>query len=431
MTPRTSLPAETLAAFAARLAPVDEELARRYPGDPIARQPVHTVYVPADRFGRGTPSAWGAAALELLDAHAPGPDELAAAVGAEPGPASPDPLRLEDAGAVYARVLDKLRREPVEDLRIDFEDGYGVRHDGEEDADAARAAAELAAARAAGEAPPYVGVRIKCLEAAHRARAARTLDIFLTELLAAGPLPSGFVVTLPKVSMAEQVTVMVDLCEALEDELDLASGVLRFEVQVETPQAVFGAEGLATVPRLIAAARGRCVALPFGTYDYSAACGISPADQSLDHPVADFAKAVMQVAAAGTGVRVVDGSTNVLPVGDAGQVRSAWRLHHRLVRRGLRHGFAQGWDLHPGQLPTRFAAVFGFYREGLPAAAARLRAYLDGLTGGPVADEPATARALAGYLLRGLDCGAVGEAEVADAAGCERDSLAALAGRRA
>ena len=32
-----------------RLAPADAELAARYPGDSGARQPVHTVYVPADR----------------------------------------------------------------------------------------------------------------------------------------------------------------------------------------------------------------------------------------------------------------------------------------------------------------------------------------------------------------------------------------------
>ena len=33
-----------------RLAPADAELAARYPGDAGGRQPVHTVYVPADRM---------------------------------------------------------------------------------------------------------------------------------------------------------------------------------------------------------------------------------------------------------------------------------------------------------------------------------------------------------------------------------------------
>jgi citrate lyase beta subunit len=417
MTVQTSLPPEVRSALAARLAPVDEELARRYPGGSAARQPVHTVYVPADVFDRGTPAVWGKAALDLLARHAPDAAEFATHLAAP----------LPDT--VYERITGKLVTEPVEDLRIDFEDGYGPRPDSEEDAAAERAARELAASVADGTAPPYHGIRIKCLEADSRDRAIRTLDVFLTALLAAGPLPPGFLVTLPKVSMPGQVTAMVDLFEAVEEELDLAAGSLRFEIQVETPQAVLGGEGLVTVPRLVAASRGRCAGLHYGTYDYSAACEVSAEHQSLAHPVADFAKGVMQVAVAGTGVHLSDGSCNVLPVGDAGTVREAWRLHHALVRRSLTRAFYQGWDLHPGQLPTRYAAVFGFYREGFAAAAARLRAYAGGETGGIHQDEPATARALAAYLLRGLDCGALGADEVAAAAGCDRHRLELLARR--
>ncbi len=165
------------------------------------------------------------------------------------------------------------------------------------------------------------------------------------------------------------------------------------------------------VADLIAAAGGRCTGLHYGTYDYSAALGIAAAYQSMEHPAADHAKAVMQVAAAGTGVRLSDGSTNVLPVGSPDEVRAAWALHARLVRRSLERGFYQGWDLHPAQLPTRFAATYGFFRDGAPAAVARLRDYLERRSGG-ILDEPATARALAGFLRRGLDCGAVDPDEV-------------------
>jgi hypothetical protein len=126
----------------------------------------------------------------------------------------------------------------------------------------------------------------------------------------------------------------------------------------------------------------------------------------MEHPAADHAKAVMQVAAAGTSVPVSDGSTNVLPVGDAAAVRAGWALHARLVRRSLERGFYQGWDLHPAQLPTRFAATFGFYRQGARAAAARLRAYRDQQSVG-VLDEPATVRALTDFLRRGRQCGAL------------------------
>jgi citrate lyase beta subunit len=365
------------------LAPVDAALRRDYPGEAPGRQPVHTVYVPADRVHAGVVPQWSEAALAALAAHPPLP------FGEE----------------LRERVVDKLRREPIEDLRVDFEDGYGVRDDAEEDA-AARSAARVLLAP---DRPPFAGIRCKSLEQRTRRRAVRTLDVFLDAL--GTPLPEGFVVTCPKVSTVAQVSALVVLCGQLERAHGLADRSLRFEIQVETPPAVLGADGVATVARLIHAGEGRCAGLHYGTYDYSAACGIAAGFQSMEHPVADHAKAVMQVAAAGTGVRLSDGSTNVLPVGTTVAVQQAWQLHARLVRRSLERGFYQGWDLHPAQLPTRYGATYAFFRDGLPAATERLRAYLERRTGG-VLDEPATARALAGFLRRGLDCGALDHHEV-------------------
>ncbi|MEU7243237.1 DUF6986 family protein [Streptomyces sparsogenes] len=417
----TSLPGAVRDGIAASLAGVDADLARRYPGDPGTRQPVHTVYVPADLLTAGTVRDWGDQALAALDAHAPDPAALAAVLGLQDDLAEP----------VYERVRGKLEREPVEDLRVDFEDGYGPRPDAEEDAAAARAASLVAAAVADGTAPPYVGIRMKCMEAAVRDRGIRTLDIFLTGLMNAGGLPAGLLLTLPKVTYAEQVTAMARLCGEFEKAHGLPAGRIGFEIQIETTQAVLGPDGRATVARMIDAAGGRVTGLHYGTFDYSASCGVSAAHQSMDHPVADHAKAVMQVAAAGTGVRLSDGSTNVLPVGTTEQVHEAWRLHHRLVRRSLARAYYQGWDMHPGHLPTRYAAVYAFYREGLPQAASRLAAYVNraGGAGGAIADEPATAKALSGYLLRGLDCGAVDGAEVERLTGLPRATLDALSGR--
>jgi citrate lyase beta subunit len=377
----------------ARLGPVDAELSRRYPGPAPGRQPVHTVYLPADRMHPGLVDEWGAAALAALAAHPPPPY----------------------AEELHARVVRKLDREPIEDLRIDFEDGYGVPADDVEDA----AARSAAIALRAGRPLPFVGLRIKSLEGPTRHRAVRTLDLFLEAL--DGAPPDGFVVTLPKVSAPAQVEAMALLCDRLERAYGLPERRLRFELQVETPPAVLGADGTVTIARMIGAAEGRCTALHYGTYDYSAAVGVAAAQQSMAHPVADFAKAVMQVVAAGTGVRLSDGSTNVLPVGSAAEVRAAWELHAGLVRRSLEHGLYQGWDMHPAQLPTRFAATYGFFRDGRVAAAQRLRAYLERRCTG-VLDEPATARALAGFLLRGLDCGALDE----DETGFDRADLAAL-----
>ena len=179
---------------------------------------------------------------------------------------------------------------------------------------------------------------------------------------------------------------------------------------------------------MIHACADRCVGLHFGTYDYSADLGIAPAQQSMEHPAADHAKALMQSAAAGTGVRLSDGSSNVLPVGDAEAMRAGWANHLRLVRRSLERGFYQGWDLHPAQLPTRYAATFSFFRDGLEPAIERLRAYRKA-EATQIADEPATVRALAAFLLRGLDCGAITDAEVATASGLNLNKLTELAGR--
>ena len=347
-------------------APADAALARFYPGPRRGRQPVHTVYVPADRITPGLVDSWSAAAL---------------------------PLTGFLGDDVRSRVEAKLRTEPIEDLRVDCEDGYTG---ADEDADARSAAAAL---RAADRRPPFLGIRIRSFEPPTRRRALRTLSIFLDAL--AGPC----IVTLPKVSHPAQVEALVLACDRL------APGAVSVELQVELPAAVLGPAGTATVAELITAARGRCTGLHYGTYDYSAAVGVAAAYQSMEHPAADHAKAVLQVAAAGRGVHVSDGSTNVLPVGDPAHVRAAQELHARLVRRSLERGFYQGWDLHPGQLATRFGATYAFFRDGLPAARQRLTDYLAKSSGG-VADEPATARALAGYLRRGLYCGALDAGEV-------------------
>lgn len=412
----TSLAGAVSEEISASLAPVDAELERRYPGDPGTRQPVHTVYVPGDVFAADTLRDWGGRALAALDEHAPDAASFAAVLG----------LGDDLARPVYDRVRAKLEREPVEDLRVDFEDGYGPRPDAEEDEAAARAARLIAEAYATGTAAPYMGIRMKCMEAPVRERGIRTLDIFLTGLLAAGPLPDGLVLTLPKVTYAEQVTAMVRLLEAFEQARGLEPGRIGFEIQIETSQAVLAADGTATVARMIGAAEGRATGLHYGTFDYSACLGVSAAHQASDHPAADHAKAIMQVAAAGTGVRVCDGSTNVLPVGPTPQVHDAWRLHYGLTRRALARAYYQGWDMHPGHLPTRYAAVFAFYREGYEQAAARLARYAH-RAGGDVMDEPATAKALSGYLLRGLDCGALDLDEVSAATGLARTDLEGFA----
>jgi citrate lyase beta subunit len=399
------------------LAPADAQAAG-YPGESSRPQPVHTVYVPADRYRQDTPQQWGQLALALLDEHAPTAARFAGMAD----------LGLGFVDEVYPRMRAKLVTQPIEDLRVDFEDGYGIRSDDEEDAAASAAGRALAGSAGAPDRPLLAGIRIKGLQAPTRRRGLRTLDLLIRAAVEAGGLPERFVVTLPKVAHVAEVTAAVRICERLEQGHGLTAGALRFELQIEVPQAVIGPDGVATVARLVQAADGRCEGLHYGTYDFSAAAGVIAGEQSLEHPLADHAKAVMQLAAAQTGVRVSDGSTNVVPLGSAESIAGAWALHARLVRRSLRRALYQGWDLHPGHLPTRYAATYDFYRAQLQPSCARLADYVGRAASGFL-DEPATAVALAGVVLRAVDCGACDDAEVSKATGLDRPALLALARR--
>ena len=374
------------------------------------RQPVHTFYEGAHLFRVNAARELGDAALAALAEHAPTAQRFAEALALPPSPAFEE---------IFERILRRLRKEPVEDYRIDFEDGYGVRADDEEDACAAAAARGVAASHAAGGLPPFYGIRIKPLEDRFAARALRTLDVFLSTLTAEGrTLPPGFVVTLAKITSPEQPGVLADALDALEARLALVPGSLRFEIMVETPQTIFSADGRVALPDLVRAGRGRCSGAHFGTYDYTASLGIAPAHQHMAHSACDFARHVMQVSLAGTGVALSDGSTNILPVGPTPAVHAAWRLHYGLVRRSLENGFYQGWDLHPAQIPTRFAANLGFFLEGKGAALERLRAALEKGTGAASAgilDDPATGQALLSFLHRGVACGALFQKDLSSA----------------
>jgi citrate lyase beta subunit len=418
---RTTLPEKKLTKALDRVQRAQARVAERYPGDSGARQPVHTVYGGAHLFSADTARKLGELALRSLESCAPDPASFADAVG----------LRADLAPKVYERVLEKLRREAVEDFRIDFEDGYGNRSEDEEDGHAMSAAHQVAAGYAAGTLPPFIGIRIKPLTRELAARSLRTTDIFLSELLdkTGGKLPDNFVITLPKILSKVDVETFVDVLDVFEDRAGLDSGALRMEIMVETTQSIFDPKGRTILPALHRAAAGRMVAAHFGTYDYTANCDITAAHQRMRHPACDFAKHVMKVVFAGTGVMLSDGATNIMPVGphkgkvltDAQRaenktaVYAAWRLHADDVRHSLVNGFYQGWDLHPAQLPTRYGAVYGFFLDGLQAASERLANFVNKAAQatlvGDVFDDAATGQGLLNYFLRGIACGAVTEQE--------------------
>jgi citrate lyase beta subunit len=429
--------------------------AKRFPGDLPARQPVHTVYGGAQLFKSDTTVKLGALALRALGEFAPDPFLFARAIGlagAERLPSTVDETRSllaaldENAAAlrvanepawlahtIYRRVVEKLTREPVEDFRIDFEDGYGNRPDDEEDADAARCAREVAAGMTNGTLPPFLGIRIKTFSLELMRRGIRTMDIFLATLVeTAGALPPWFVVTLPKIQLPEQVTLLADLFDELEPKLGLAANSLKLEFMIETTQSIISENGVSNLPLFLEAARGRCVAAHFGTYDYTASCNITAAHQRMDHPACDFARHMMQVAYAGTGIWLSDGATNIMPIAphrganlspdeifeNRTIVHRAWRLHVEHVRHSLVNAYYQGWDLNPAQLPTRYAAVYSFFIESLGAATDRLRNFIQkagqATLVGDVFDDAATGQGLLNYFLRGMNCGAITEEEALD-----------------
>src|SRR5689334_21252794 len=339
----TSIPEAALTTFLDALDKANERVAEQFPGDGPARQPVHTVYGGAHLFKADAAQKLGSLALRALQEHAPDPATLADVLGLD--------RALVDR--VYVRIIDKLTREPVEDLRIDFEDGFGNRPDDEEDRVARSAADEVANASAAGRLPPWIGIRIKPLNEELKRRSLRTFDLFLTKLVERtyGGVPRNFVVTLPKVTSPEQVAALASACDAFEYWRELPAGSLRFELMVETTQSIVASDGSVALPRLIAEGGGRIVAAHFGTYDYTAACNITAAHQHMLHPACDFARRMMQVSLAGTGIWLSDGATNIMPVpvhravgGDLTEaqqaenldvVHRAWRLHFDHVRHSL------------------------------------------------------------------------------------------------
>ena len=406
---------------------------KRYPGESGRRQPVHTVYGGAHLFKSDTAVRLGQLAVRSFEAFAPDAATFAAALDL--------PSKLADT--IFERVGEKIAREAVEDFRIDFEDGYGTRPDAEEDGHVIVAAGEVAKGMAAGTLSPFIGIRIKTFSEELHARSIRTLDMFLTTLVTAsgGKMPDNFVVTLPKIVTPEQVTALADIFDDIEPKLGLAAGSLKMEMMIETTQSIAAANGEIGMPRMLDAARGRCTAAHFGTYDYTASCSITAAYQDMLHPACDFARNMMQVSFGGTGVWLSDGATNIMPIapnrGDnlteeqinenMAIVHRAWKLHYDHCRHSLANAFYQGWDLHPAQLPTRYAAVFTFFLEGLDAASERLRNFVEKAAQatlvGDVFDDAATGQGLLNYFLRAINCGAVTEQEALDLTSITLDEL--------
>lgn len=423
------------------------------------RNPVHVVYGGADRFSAETPAKLGKLALKSLETFAPNFVEFADAMWLK----GCDTLRNYDdviadlefdlieneakvktenfpawlAWTVYNRTIEKIKREPIEDFRIDFEDGYGIRSDDEEDKHVLLASDQLALSFADNTITPFCGFRIKSFQPETYHRAVRTLELFLTNLLRKTNqvLPDNFVITLPKITKNQEVKILDTLLAEFEKQNELPRNSIKVELMIETPFAVKYSD------KLVKTANGRCIAAHFGAYDYTASYGITAVHQYLKHPVCDFARNMMQMNLSPLGIRLSDSVTTEMPIPvHKGEnlspqqikenktiVHKAWRVHFNNVTHSLINGFYQSWDLHPAQLVARYAAVYSFFLESFESQAIRLKSFLDKATKATLVgnqfDDAASAQGLLNYFLRGLGCGALTENEIAESTGLRIDEL--------
>jgi citrate lyase beta subunit len=412
-----TLSTDSLEAWGDRLRQASARVASDFPGEGPQRQPVHTVYGGAQLYSSNTVEKLGELARDFASQWTAEPGDLASVLSLDP----------DLATRVHEAVMAKLEREAVEDYRIDFEDGYGHRSDEEEDRHAIGTAQYVADAMGAETLSPFIGIRVKSMSSELHRRALRTLDLFITTVVeGAGRLPDGFAVTLPKIQDLAQVEVTVAALAELES--GLAIEPVPIELMVETPQTVIDRDGATGVRKWVDAAGGRVRGAHFGTYDYTASLNITAAYQTMDHSACDFARHALAVSLAGTGVWLSDGATNVMPAGDDPDViRDAMRLHYDHIRHSLSHAYYQGWDLHPAQLVTRYAAVYAFFLEGLDTAGARLSNFVESAAKatlvGDVFDDAATGQGLLNYFLRAINCGAITEEEATTRTGLTVDEL--------
>lgn len=425
----------------------------------LSRAPVHVVYGGAHLFKSGTPAKLGKIALKNLEDYAPDFTEFARAVWLPDADSLPiyndsinrlanefdensDLLKSENFAAwlaqtIYQRVIEKLRREPIEDFRIDFEDGYGFRHDAEEDAHALAASGELAKSFLENTITPFCGFRVKSFQQETIRRAVRTLDLFLTNIVekCEGKIPENFVVTLPKITRPEEVAMLAQLLDEFENLNNLSNGAIKIEAMIETTQSIVGAQGEIVLRSLIEAGNGRVTSAHFGAFDYTASLGIAGVHQHLRHEACNFARQMIQIALAPLGVRLSDSVTTEMPIpvhkGDGltaqqfqenkRAIHKAWRAHFNNVTHSLINGFYQSWDLHPAQLVARYAAVYSFFLEAQDVQARRLKGFVEratqAITTGNIFDDAASAQGLINFFQRALQCGALTEAEVTTATG--------------
>ena len=383
-------------------------------------QPVHVMYGGAHLFTEKTFEKIALMAREAFKFAAPD----ASALNMRCGELWNEKFSLE----LFKRVESKIFSVPLEDYRIDFEDGYGVRSDEEEDAHAVAVASILLEAAASDYAPKNIGIRIKPLSTSGMRRSLKTLALFVESFSQALKLqtsgPKHLIVTLPKVTNAEQVATLVEILDGYEKDFHLGNGFFSIELIIESPEAFLGRDGTIPLASFMHAAAGRCRSLHFGVYDFTSSLGIGSAGQSIDHLACDFARMWIQVVAAVIpNVVVSDGIISRLPLlpkevnaSSRAHFDSAWKYNYDQMMRSLSNGYYQGWDLHPCQLPIRHIANTVFVLREFDGAVKRLKTFVERSSQAShvagMFDDRASVLGLLNFFDRAISSGVIDKSEL-------------------
>lgn len=245
----------------------------------------------------------------------------------------------------------------------------------------------------------------------------------------------------PKITDRKQVKELCDRLKSIEKKAGLKAGLIGIEIMIETPLSIIDRKGNFALKGLVEAAKGRCTSAHFGAFGYTSALGISSTHQHLRHDACNFARQMMLLNLSPMGIRLSDSVTTLLPVAihksgrlsksqiaeNRRAVHEGWREHFSNVTESMKNGFYQSWDLHPNQLPARYAAVYAFFLESADAQASRLKEFLTKATQatltGNTFDDAASAEGILNFFRRGVDCGAFSEKEIRDSTGLTAEEL--------
>jgi citrate lyase beta subunit len=390
-------------------------------------QPTHVVYGGAQLFKTGTINKIGTLAVAHFE-------QYTAQISRCQQELDPNQSVAVWQQAV-GRAKSMLQHRSVQDFRIDFEDGFGVRSHAEEDQCARTSAEALADELLIGPMKSDIGLRIKALDAATADRAVRTLEIFCASLFAKWTPneTQSLILTLPKVESWQQAETIARICSVVENLHKLPPNFFRLELMIESLGVFSTRDGANDARRMIDSTHQRLQAFHIGSYDLTAQCGVAALDQGMRHPACDWVILNLKAATEGTDIWISDGATATLPLvphrGEANQLTSvqraenesavyyAWRKSLVDIRGSLRLGVSQGWDLHPHQIAIRYLTLAHYYSVNLPEMHQRMENFTkkkeQATAVGTAFDDAATVRGLVNFFSRGLAIGALQESECA------------------